>query len=271
MIQKIKSFKGVTLLELLIASVIAIICTGAALELYISQQKGWLAQENISDMQQNGRASIDELVFHIRQAGYSLPGDLEPISGANSDPDTITLVYLKEPVCDATLLYPMPKPSSELKSEPYGIDCFQQDTWAYIYDPATDYGEFFFMTAVQNASGHIQHNLGDLSIAYPAGSIIYMIEVVTFYIDNTTDSLHPKLMLERVDGIPHIYADNIEDLQISYTLGHGAVVDLFASADNVREVNLLLVARTDRHDFITGEDFVRDTFATSVFVRNIAF
>jgi type II secretory pathway pseudopilin PulG len=208
MIQKIKSHKGITLLELLVASVIAMICTGAALEVYVSQQKGWLAQENISDMQQNGRASIDELVFHIRQAGYSLPGDLEPISGANSNPDTISLVYLKEPVCDATLTEPMPKPSSELKSEPYTIDCFQTDTWAYIYDPSTDYGEFFFITWVQNASGHIQHNLADLSIAYPAGSVIYMIEVVTFYVDNTTDPNHPKLMLARVDGIPHIYADS---------------------------------------------------------------
>jgi len=271
MIRKIKSHKGVTLLELLVASVIAMVCTGAALELYVSQQKGWLAQENISDMQQNGRASIDELVFHIRQAGYNLPGGLEPIMGANSDPDTITLVYLMEPICDASLTSPMPKPSSELKSVPYGVDCFQQDTWAYIYDPATDYGEFFFITQVQNPAGHIQHNTMDLSIAYPAGSIIYMIEVVSFYIDNTTDPDHPKLMIERVDGVPHIYADNIEDLQISYTLGHGAVVDQFITANNVREVNLLLSARTDRHDFITGEDYVRDTFATSVYVRNIAF
>ena len=60
MIRKIRSNKGVTLLELLVASVIALIATGAALEVFISQQKGWLAQENISDMQQNGRAGIDE-------------------------------------------------------------------------------------------------------------------------------------------------------------------------------------------------------------------
>jgi len=271
MIQKIKSQKGITLLELLIASVIALICTGAALELYISQQKGWLAQENISDMQQNGRASIDELVYHIRQAGYNLPGSLDPIIGVNSDPDTITLLYLMEPACRVSLIENMPMPSSVLKSDPYTVDCFQQDTWAYIHDPTSNHGEFFYITQVQNSVGQIQHGLADLSIAYPLGSEIYMVEVVSFYIDNISDSSNPRLMIQRLDGVPHIYADNIEDLEVSYTLAHGAVVDAFLSPYNVREVNLMLVARTDRYDFIKGEDYVRDTFATSVYVRNIGF
>jgi hypothetical protein len=191
--------------------------------------------------------------------------------GTNSDPDTITLVYLMEPVCDAALINPMSQPSSQLETQPNTIDCFEMDTWAYIYNPATEAGEFFLITDVQDATGRIQHSTMSLSTAYPAGSMILMVEMVTFYVDNTTDPEHPKLMIERMDGVPHIYADNIEDLQVSYTLGHGAVVDQFVTPYNVREVNLLLTARTNRHDFITGEDFVRDTFATTVYVRNIAF
>jgi prepilin-type N-terminal cleavage/methylation domain-containing protein len=271
MLMKINSKAGVTLIELLIASVIALIATGAALELYISQQKGWISQENITDMQQNGRAGIDEIVHHARQAGYHIPPGLEAIYASDANPDTITFIYMKEPMCDSRLIAPMPQPSSELKLVADSIDCFVQDTWAYIYDPASDYGEFFEITQVQNAAGHLQHNTMDLSIAYPAGSVIYMIEVASFYIDNTTDTLHPKLMIERANGEPHIYADNIEDLQFTYTLAHGTIVDTLITASIVREVNIELVARTDRLDFLLEDDYVRDTLQTSVFVRNLSF
>lgn len=271
MFRKIKSHAGVTLLELLIASVIALIVTGSALEVYISQQQGWIAQENISDMQQNGRAGLDEIVRHVRQAGYNLPPGLEAIFASDADPDTITLVYLKEPICNSTLTEPMPKPSSELKLVPDSLDCFDYDVWAYIYDPFTDDGEFFYITWVQNSSGHLQHNTMDLSKAYPAGSTVYMIEVATFFVDNTTDSLHPRLMEQRQDGTPYIYSDNIEDLQFTYTLAHGAIVDTLISSFNVREVNIELVARTDRFDPLQVDDYVRDTLRTTVFVRNLAF
>jgi prepilin-type N-terminal cleavage/methylation domain-containing protein len=270
MLNKIRSNKGLTLIELLVASTIALICTGAALELYITQQRGWLAQENITDMQQNGRAAVDELAFHIRQAGYHIPAALDAMYSSDANPDTITIIYMKEPMCNAELTEPMPQPSSELKCEPDSIGCFMDDTWAYIYDPVADDGEFFEITQVQYAAGHLQHNTMTLSKKYPAGSQIFMIETASFYID-TTDIDHPKLMVEYSDGLPQIYADNIEDLQFSYTLAHGAITDEFVSSRQVREVNIYVVARTERLDFITGEDFVRDTFETSIYVRNLSF
>ncbi|HEQ99760.1 MAG TPA: prepilin-type N-terminal cleavage/methylation domain-containing protein [candidate division Zixibacteria bacterium] len=270
MMNRIRSNNGVTLIELLIAAVIALVCAGAALELYVNQQKNWLTQENITDMQQNGRAGIDEIVYHARQAGYHLPPALEAIYPSNSDPDSITFVYLKEPQCDCALTAPMPLPSSELKLSPDTIDCFEPDTWAYIYDPFADEGEFFLITWVQTDAGHLQHNTMSLSKKYPAGSIVYVIEVVTFYVDNTTDSLHPKLMYQRFEDA-NIYADNIEDLQFTYTLAHGAVVDSFISADNVREVNVDLVARTDRIDPARGQGYLRDTLSTTVYLRNMDF
>ncbi len=268
--KKIRSNYGVTLIELLIGAVIALICAGAALELYVNQQKNWLAQENITDMQQNGRAAIDEIVYNARQAGYHLPPALDAIYAANSNPDSITFVYLKEPQCDCGLTSPMPQPSSELKLSPDTISCFQEDGWAYIYDPFAEEGEFFIITEVQVAAGHLQHNTMPLSKKYPAGSVVYMIEVVTFHIDNTTDSLHPKLMYQRFD-VPNIYADNIEDLQFTYTLAHGAVVDDFISADNVREVNIQVVARTDRIDPARRQGYLRDTLETTVYLRNMDF
>jgi type II secretory pathway pseudopilin PulG len=69
---KIKNEKGMTLVELLIATLLTFIVGTAALEFYASQHNQWLAQTDVSDMQQNARALIDELSRNIRSAGYGI-------------------------------------------------------------------------------------------------------------------------------------------------------------------------------------------------------
>jgi len=270
MLSKMRSNIGVTLIELLVASVIALICTGAALELYISQQKSWLTQENITDMQQNGRSGMDEIVYHARQAGYRLPPGLDAIIGSNSNPDSVTFIYLKDPICKCALLNTMSNVTSDLQLPSDSVGCFDADTWAYIYNPVTEAGEYFLISGIEEASGVMHHTSMPFSHVYPAASQVYLIDMATFFVDDVTDSLHPRLMFQRF-GQPSIYADNIEDLQITYTLAHGAVVDSFITASNVREVNIELVARTDKINPARGDDYLRDTFFTSVYLRNMDF
>jgi Tfp pilus assembly protein PilW len=69
---RIKNQKGMTLVELLIAALMTFIVAGAALEFYSSQHNQWLAQTDVSDMQQNARALKDELTSNIRSAGYGI-------------------------------------------------------------------------------------------------------------------------------------------------------------------------------------------------------
>lgn len=270
MLKKIRSNAGLTLMELLVASVIALICTGAALELYISQQKNWMTQENITDMQQNGRSAMDEIVYHARQAGYQLPPGLNAIIASNSNPDTVTFVYLRDPICKCALVNTMASISDDLRLPVDSIGCFDANMWAYIFNPATEDGEYFLISGVEVASGVMQHASAPFSQAYPSGSEVYLIDMATFYVDNVTDSLHPKLMYQRF-GQPYIYADNIEDLELSYRLAHGVTVDSLVTSSNVREVNIGLIARSDRVDPARGEDYIRDTFFTSVYLRNMDF
>ncbi|HVP35393.1 MAG TPA: hypothetical protein VMT04_00220, partial [Terriglobales bacterium] len=61
--------RGTTLLELLISSIMALIIVGAGLELYLNQHKSWVIEGQITDMQQNGRVSIEELSNKIMMAG----------------------------------------------------------------------------------------------------------------------------------------------------------------------------------------------------------
>ncbi len=263
----LKVSSGFTLVELLIACIIGAIAVAAGFELFIGQNKSHIIQTSLSDMQQNGRAAIDELVDKIRQAGYRLEQGIPALSGSDTDPDTIRLCFLAEPQCTARLSDAMPQPSAELKCSGYDISCFQMDTWAYIYDPNTKTGEFFFITEVQASAMHIQHNLAQLSKCYPANSQIFNLDFYKYYVDNS-DTLHPRMMMEKNGENPVIYSDNIEDMQFHYVMANGDVYDTVGVDRYVREVEIALTARTEKNDLFIHE-YRRDTLSTRVMVRNL--
>ena len=261
--------KGFTIIELLIALLITGILVTAGYGVYINQHEGWIIQEQVTTMQQNVRAGMHELETKIRMAGYKLPGRLlEPIYAKNTNPDTIIVVFKNEMGCDATIEHDMPTPSSELRCDGHDVSCFHDDTWAYIYDPFADTGEFFFITWVQTGSSHIQHNTMDLSRRYPQGSIVSYIDMFRFYIDQT-DTNHPNLMEQHVLETPLVYAENIEDLQFQYGLANGVYVDVPPAASVVREVLISLVARTDKKDLQFAGEYRRRSLTSDVKIRNL--
>jgi len=85
---KIKCEKGITVVELLIALLLTFIVGSAGLEFYVSQHNQWLTQTDVSDMQQNARALIDELSRNIRSAGYGIMTGHPSIRVAS---DTLTI------------------------------------------------------------------------------------------------------------------------------------------------------------------------------------
>jgi prepilin-type N-terminal cleavage/methylation domain-containing protein len=266
-IYKLRTSRGFTLIELLIATIIGTIAVAAGFQLFIDQNKSHIIQANISDMQQNGRAGLDELVDKIRQAGYKLRPGIPALGSSNTNPDTIRICFLKEPQCTAALSAAMPQPSAELKLVGADLSCFTEDTWAYIYDPTTQTGEFFYITAVQVASGHMQHNLAQLSKSYPMNARVFSMDFYKFYVDHN-DTLHPRLMMQE-NGMPAvIYSDNIEDLQFRYVMSSGAVSDSIVVDRYVREVEVELVARTEKNDLFMHH-YRRDTLNTRAMVRNL--
>ena len=67
---QLETNKGVTLIELLIALVISSIVIAALYRVFISQQKTYTVQEQVKDMQQNARQSINRMMSEIRMAGF---------------------------------------------------------------------------------------------------------------------------------------------------------------------------------------------------------
>jgi prepilin-type N-terminal cleavage/methylation domain-containing protein len=260
--------KGFTLIELLIALMITAILVTAGYGVYINQHEGWLIQEQVTTMQQNARAAMHELETKIRMAGYKLPGNIDPIYAKNTNSDTITVLFKNESNCEAIIEHSMPQPSSELRCDGHDISCFYENTWAYIYDPFADTGELFFITQVQTSSSHIQHNTMDLSRRYPQGSILSYIDMFKFYIDRT-DTNHPNLIEQHVLETPQVYAENIEDLQFRYGLANGVYVDVPPAASVVRDVQISLVARTDKKDLQFAGEYRRRTLTSEVKIRNL--
>lgn len=261
--------KGITLIEILIAVVITGAVTAAIFKLYITQHKNYIVQDDITIIQQNVRASIDELSREIRMAGYDLPIGIEAIRSSNTDPDTITLVYHTSD-CETYISAPMPNPSAELKCGS-DLSCFYDGQWVYIYDADSAKGEWFQITQVQNSSFHLQHNTMTLSRTYGMNALILAITEVKFYIDNTTDPNHPKLMMKLFNKPPQIYADNIYDLQFQYVMKNGITVDVPGIAENIREVKIDVSGRSNSPDFDDNgiASFRARTFSTSVFLRNV--
>jgi prepilin-type N-terminal cleavage/methylation domain-containing protein len=260
--------RGFTLLELLVALVITGAVVSAAYGIYVAQHQNWIVQEQVTDMQQNARAALHEMENRIRMAGYGLPNSIHPIYASNANPDTVSVFFENESGCEALLEHAMTDPTAELRCDGHDLTCFRETSWAYIYDPATDTGEYFFISQVQAASYRIQHSTDPLSRAYPSGSRVMYVDMYKFYLD-TTDSSHPNLMVVREGNQSYVYAEDIEDLQFRYGLANGVYVDVPPAASVVREVLVTITARTDRQDPQFQGQYRERTLTSDVKVRNL--
>lgn len=100
---------GVTLLELLVAALIATIVATAAFNFYSKMHQASLAQVDVSDMQQLGRGTIYEIERALRSAGFKLPkghpsfeikADSLVVYTSGAQPVDTILYYLEEFTAD---------------------------------------------------------------------------------------------------------------------------------------------------------------------------
>jgi Tfp pilus assembly protein PilE len=268
MMKILKSIRGVSLVEVLIALFITGVLSAAMFRIYINQHHAWMIQDSVIEMQQNARAAIGELTHYIRLTGFQLPNKLPPLQAYNTNPDTIIINY-NGGTCNAPIEHAMPQPSAELRCDGHYVGCFFEGQEAYIFDPFAETGEFFTITHVQISSSHIQHNTTTLSKCYPKGSVILALDRVKFYIDRS-DTLHPKLMVKFGSYAPQVYAEDITDLQFTYTLKNGAVTSTPTVAYDVREVGITVTARTQKRDIgLAGNPYRHETYASRVYLRNL--
>ena len=260
-----KNERGITLLEILIAMAIMGVVTAAVMQAYVTQHENYMVQEDITDIQQNARASVDELVRNVRMAGHDIPPTLLAIVPSNTNPDTITITYTSSS-CETFLRADMASTTEALKCS-LAVACFNDLEWCYIYDPDSGGGEWFQISSVDAANKQLDHIATPLTAAFGAGSIVKPINQIKYYID-TTDSDHPQLMMQRRGSTAQVYAEDISDLQFKYRMKNGTIIDQPLLIDNIREV--LISVRGRSHEIDTRRDEYREReFATSVSLRNL--
>ncbi|HOD66522.1 MAG TPA: hypothetical protein PKW75_00070 [candidate division Zixibacteria bacterium] len=265
--------RGTSLLEVLIALVVMGVITTALFGLYITQHRTYISQDDVTLVQQNARASIDELARHIRMTGHGLPLEMMPLSAFNTDPDTIVIRYRTDN-CETYLAEAMATPSSDLTCAT-DVGCFQPGEWVYILEPDSGGGEWLALSEVQTGARVLRHGTMVLSKAYAKDALVLTARQVTFYVDTTTDPQHPALTVKVPGQTPQVFAENVEDLQLQYRMKNGLVVDVPVVVSDVREVLISITARSNRPDHemaeVTGHSdaYRRRTFTTSVFLRNV--
>ena len=95
--------KGYTLIEILIAIVIGFVLVAAATATYISQNRSYVAQESVSEINTQAKIAHDLIANAIRGAGYGVPADMiqdsingfttiiTPVDGGAGGADAITI------------------------------------------------------------------------------------------------------------------------------------------------------------------------------------
>ncbi len=90
MVGMLRKRSGFTLVEILVALVLAGLVSGAIYNVYISQNKSYVVQDRVAEMQQNLRVAMYMMRREIRMAGYDPSGadNLGFVTAlADDDPD----------------------------------------------------------------------------------------------------------------------------------------------------------------------------------------
>ena len=260
--------RGTSLLEIMIALLLTGVVTAAIFQTYITQHKNYLVQDDVTEIQQTARATIDQLSRQIRMAGYNVPAGVNAIAASNTNPDSISVCY-RPNSAKATVTTTMTSASADINTTD-SISEFAIGQWAYIFHPDSGGGEWFQITGLNSESSprRIAHAVS-LSKAYVVNAQVVPMNQVTFYID-TTDKAHPNLMMRPRGQAATIYAENISNLQFRYRITSGAILDVPPLVKDVREVLIDVTGRSRNSG--TAQDsgqYRLRTYSSSVALRNV--
>jgi prepilin-type N-terminal cleavage/methylation domain-containing protein len=268
-IQK-KTDKGVTLIELLIALVISSILIAAIYRIFISQQRSYVVQEQVVDMQQNMRVSIGRMISEIRMAGFgSVEAVLEEVDGVNGFHQTIT------PGENSITVVGGFKQIRRNNGNPITVSSTSENTITLDYStdefdrPAHQYisiGGIESSTVIQR-KGRVLTLANTLRRNHSQDSPIFKIQAITYTIGKSDGK--PNLRRnENTGGGGQPVAENIEDLQFEYFDSNGNTTKIPA---DIRMVKVTVTARTDRLDpqLKGGDGYRRRQIASNISIRNM--
>ena len=119
------------------------------------------------------------------------------------------------------------------------------------------------ITPVNNAN-HVGKSDDQITVIIADKAITYSLQW------DAADPNKPVLVRSENGGVGEVLADNIENLQIKYTLSNGTVTDLPALPESIRMVTVNVTARTRLTDpQLSGDGYRRRELSSYTLVRNM--
>jgi prepilin-type N-terminal cleavage/methylation domain-containing protein len=277
--------KGLTLIELLVAMVISAILIAAIYRTFISQQKTYVVQEQVADMQQNARVAINRMMREIRMAGFgnvssvlpivTIDGTFNNIINPSNDKDNIKGQHDDQ----ITIIGAFEKVSVLATDHAAGANIIQLSNLSKDdFDPDSNKKyicigglESYIVMNIDVSKKEVTLN-GNLMNSHKPGIPVFKIKAITYKL-NLQKGVP---VLEREDntdgGGGQDIAENIENLQFRYILDDESESDLPADPSKIRLVRVTVNARTGISDleFKGGEGgYRRRTITSNIHVRNI--
>lgn len=239
----LRSEAGFTMLEMLIATLIMVVVTGAIFDILNPASGTFNQQPEVSDMQQRMRVGIDSMQKDLVMAGagtyvgasagalYNFFAPVMPYRSGdvNYDPpgtfrtDAISIVYVPPTPAQTGVVRTIGNNSQEIQVEPQmncGADkqdslCgFEEGMRVLIFEPGGEW-ESTTITEVQDAALHLQHS-GKLNSSYGGNAMLTQVANHTYYLKRDTPTQTYQLM--HYDGyltdIPVV--DDVVNLAFEY-------------------------------------------------------
>jgi len=273
----LKKNKGITLIELLVALVISGLLVAALYRTFIGQQKTYVAQDQVVDMQQNMRVAISRMMGDIKMTGFGNVSMVLPVTFTGGTFNNI--LNPNTPVSDSlTLVTSLNTPATLTTSGSIGqnqivVSTLTDSQGNALFDTGNrryiSVGglESYIITSVNNGTSTITLN-GSLTYNHPFGTPVFMIRAITYQVADMA-GIPTLLRNENIGDGNQPQADYIENLQFAYFDDSGI---LTANPLNMRLVQVTLTARTGSQDpelARVGDGFRRRQIASNIHLRNM--
>ena len=257
-----KKREAVTVLELLIALVLSSILTAVLYRAFMSQQKIFTVQDQVTEMQQQVRAAIGQMTKEIRMAGHG--GDVLSVFGnINGFTDIITpasnsiTIILADEV--GALKQNAAKGTTQLKVTNAKI--FNSDKKKYLcLNGLNNY-------SVRGVTDDTIDLTAPLTEGHPVNQPVYLVKAISYYLGLSSGK--PVLRRnENTGGGGQPLADNIENLRFAYLDVNGEVTEVPA---DIRMVQVTVTGKTNMADpdYRGGDGYRRRTLSSNIKVRNM--
>ena len=263
-----KDIKGVTLIELLVALVISGILIAALYRTFIGQQKVYIVQEQVVDMQQNTRAAISRMIREIRMAGFGNVSNVLPVNGFTQvftmNPNNLTIVGGFKQIKDSTPSEHFITVLSTVGNQiTLSAATKEFDGAAHGYISIGGLASY----KVNQPTGTTAVLTLDRTPTLAVGAYIFKVQAITY----TCGLVGGKPVLQRDENTgsgPQSLADNIENIQFAYFDSNGNQTAIPA---NVTMISLAVTARTDMSDpnLKGGDGYRRRTISSNVQLRDL--